>query len=58
MWGKEDTGSAYSTLLGVIPAGTPWNDGDTPTRGVIIISPANVEHESVPVETEDEEQPT
>jgi quercetin dioxygenase-like cupin family protein len=104
-WGAEQTGGAYTVLIGSIPAGTPapplhvhpttdeafyvaegearfrlgdeeisaaagslvfvprgtehtaWNAGDTATRGLILISPASVEHEFVPVETDAGEPP-
>ena|SRR5215210_4799310 len=51
--------SALAGSLVFVPRGTvhtAWNAGDTPARGLIIISPGNVEHEFVPVETDAEEQ--
>jgi mannose-6-phosphate isomerase-like protein (cupin superfamily) len=39
--------------LVIVPSGaahTVWNSGDRPVRGLIVISPGNVEHEFIPVE--------
>jgi mannose-6-phosphate isomerase-like protein (cupin superfamily) len=40
--------------LVIVPRGithTVWNSGDRPLRGLIVISPGDVEHEFVPAET-------
>ena len=37
-----------------VPRGTPhtvWNSGETPVRGLLVISPGDAEHEFVPVES-------
>jgi quercetin dioxygenase-like cupin family protein len=40
--------------LVIVPRGsvhTVWNSGDRPVRGLLAISPGDVEHEFIPVET-------
>jgi quercetin dioxygenase-like cupin family protein len=99
-WGAEETGGAYTALVGVMPPNhdstplhlhpstdeafyvaqgtcgfqlgdekitaetgslvfvprgtvhTVWNPGSEPVRGLILISPANGEHEFVPVDAD------
>jgi mannose-6-phosphate isomerase-like protein (cupin superfamily) len=44
---------ATAGCLVFVPRGMPhtvWNSGDGPLRGLIVVSPGNVEHEFVPVE--------
>jgi hypothetical protein len=43
----EDTGGAFSALIGTIP--TAWNAGSEDVRGIIFIVPGDVEHEFVEV---------
>lgn len=50
--GDREVSAGPGSLI-FVPRGTvhtAWNSGDVPTRGVIIISPGDVEHEFVPVE--------
>ncbi len=40
--------------LVIVPRGTVhtvWNSGDRPVRGLLVISPGDVEHQFVPIET-------
>jgi mannose-6-phosphate isomerase-like protein (cupin superfamily) len=57
--GDEEISAVAGSLV-FVPKGTihtAWNNGDVPTRGVIIISPGNAEHEFVVVEDGPAEPP-
>jgi oxalate decarboxylase/phosphoglucose isomerase-like protein (cupin superfamily) len=48
---REVAGTAGCLVF--VPRGMPhtvWNSGDSPLRGLIIVSPGSAEHEFVPVE--------
>jgi mannose-6-phosphate isomerase-like protein (cupin superfamily) len=50
--GDEEIAAVAGSLV-FVPKGTvhtAWNSGDVPARGVIIVSPGNVEHEFIVVE--------
>jgi mannose-6-phosphate isomerase-like protein (cupin superfamily) len=52
--GDEELSAGAGSLV-FVPRGTvhtAWNNGDVPTRGLIIISPGDVEHQFVPVDAD------